>query len=204
MKEYVLSQSALTKDPRFPQNDPENKRYRRRILAEGDSWFSLGSVPAENMLLELDFPERTVIVNIAKPGDEIVRMGDPNRAKVFKRLVAGIKSKSYVWDVILLSGGGNDLIDCVGDILKAGNSVDACIRQSVLQDCMRAIGLGYRSLASMRDAPGSRNTNCPMIGHTYDYLTPRNAPALCFAARYSSMRLMAARRARSGSVTSLR
>ncbi len=181
MQARVISHGAITKDPRFPGNDPDDKRYKRRLLAEGDSWFSMGGVPVENLLLELDFPEPTIVVNIAEPGDEIVKMSDPKHAKVFKRLVAGGRF-AYQWHAIMLSGGGNDLIDRVGDILRAGASADACINQTKLRECMTSISEAYRKLAAIRDG-SELNAQCPLVVHTYDYPTPRDAPALFFGSK---------------------
>ena len=182
MKARLISQGAITKDDRFPDNDPDDKRFKRRLLAEGDSWFSLGSVPYENLLMELDFPERTIIVNIAEPGDEIVRMASPRHVKDFKALVAR-KQTAYQWDAILLSGGGNDVIDRAGDIIRSGATADACINQTQLRACMADISAGYRALAEARDSANSPNHGARMIAHTYDHTTPRNAPALFFGSR---------------------
>ncbi|MBX9964036.1 MAG: hypothetical protein K2Y35_13315 [Burkholderiales bacterium] len=182
MKPYVLAHGAVTKDQRYPGNDPDDKRYKRRYLAEGDSWFSLGGVPYENLLMELDLPARAVIVNIAESGDEIVRMASPSRVKAFTRLVVR-KATAYEWDAILLSGGGNDLIDRAGAILRSGSTVDACINQTELAKCMREVATAYRALAEIRDGANSVNAGVPMIAHTYDYPTPRNAPALFFGSK---------------------
>ena len=182
MKINLLAHGAVTKDQRFPGNDPDDKRYKRRYLAEGDSWFSLGGVPYENLLMELDLPERSVVVNIAEPGDEIVRLASPAHVKVFTRLVAK-KSTAYDWNAILLSGGGNDLIDRAGLILRPGATADECINQTELGKCMREIAAGYRALAEIRDASNSPNAGVTMIAHTYDYPTPRNAPALFFGSK---------------------
>ena len=139
-------------------------------------------MPYENLLLELDLPERAVIVNIAEPGDEIVRMASPSRVKVFTRLVVK-KATAYKWNAILLSGGGNDLIDRADAILRRGSTVEECINQAELGRCMRDIAGAYRTLAEIRDDQRSENAGVPMIAHTYDYPTPRNAPALFFGSK---------------------
>ncbi|MFN0318358.1 MAG: hypothetical protein ACKVQA_25315 [Burkholderiales bacterium] len=178
MKANVIVHGAITKDPRFPGNDPDDKKYKRKLLAEGDSWFSMGSIPVENLLLALEFETPAIVVNIAEPGDEIVKMADPRRVKLFQRLV-GPGQFAYSWTAILLSGGGNDLIDQAPDILRSGNTVAACINQTQLRQCMSSIAGAYRALAAIRDQ-STKNAQCPMIVHTYDFPTPRNAPALFF------------------------
>lgn len=78
-------------------------RFARRYLAEGDSWFSLGGLTG-NLLMALDAPD-VLIVNCAYPGDTLAELG----GSLFKRMLrasAGVP----VWDGILLSGGGNDLL----------------------------------------------------------------------------------------------
>ncbi|MBM3394897.1 MAG: hypothetical protein FJY37_09745 [Betaproteobacteria bacterium] len=138
MKARVIAHSAITMDARFPGNNPDDKRFKRKLLAEGDSWFSMGGVPVENLLFELDFPSPAIVVNIAEPGDDIVRMADPKRVKLFQRLV-GLGRFAYKWDAILLSGGGNDFIDQASEILRTGDTVAACINQTRLRECMGKI-----------------------------------------------------------------
>ena len=75
-------------DKRFPERDPESRLYKRRILAEGDSWFTVGSVPGSNVLFHVQTGVPTALVSIAKPGDTIVRMGDPERMLQLERLLA--------------------------------------------------------------------------------------------------------------------
>jgi hypothetical protein len=189
MKAKIIPHGEVTLDTRFPENNPDNPRYKRRLLAEGDSWFSMGSVPFENVLLELDFPERTIVVNIAEPGDEIVKMARPDRVKIFRQLVA-VKKFAFDWHAILLSGGGNDLIERAGDILRAGDTADACINQAELRRCMKDIADAYRALGAIRDADKSPNAGKPIITHTYDLPTPRDSPALFFGSRIRGPWLM--------------
>lgn len=87
----------------------------RKILAEGDSWFTLSGIPPYNLLLALRFPRPTRIVNCAMPGDTIKSMSQISGNRCLRQALSrwgGIR-----WDLILLSGGGNDLIDRADDIL---------------------------------------------------------------------------------------
>ena len=86
--------------------------FGRRLLAEGDSWFTLSAlkVPqASNLLYGLSFQTSTAIVNCAYPGDTlkdmVVGLCDPR----FDRLLRVPPYASY-WEGLLLSAGGNDLI----------------------------------------------------------------------------------------------
>ena len=45
-----------------------------RILAEGDSWFSIGGFPGSNLLFPLRLPRPAILVSLAQPGDTIRRM----------------------------------------------------------------------------------------------------------------------------------
>ena len=49
--------------------------FGRRLLAEGDSWFTIGSLnllQTSNLLKELEFKTSTAIVSCAYPGDTLV------------------------------------------------------------------------------------------------------------------------------------
>jgi hypothetical protein len=86
--------------------------YERKLLAQGDSWFSVGALPptrTTRVLAELRLLRSTVIVNCAKPGAVLHHMTKTTTEQAFLRLLSG--TIAMKWDAILLSGGGNDLID---------------------------------------------------------------------------------------------
>lgn len=88
--------------------------YERRCLAQGDSWFSVGAIPptrTTRLLAELKLLRSTVIVNCARPGAILHRMTNTTTEQNFLRLLRG--RTAWKWNVILLSGGGNDLIEAV-------------------------------------------------------------------------------------------
>jgi hypothetical protein len=91
---------------------PDFNSYGAVFLAEGDSWFTLGTLnPAKNsnLLFEMEFPQRCAAVNCAHPGDTLRRMVQMNRDPLFVQLLAGARARA--WSGLLLSAGGNDLID---------------------------------------------------------------------------------------------
>lgn len=103
-------------DPnRFDKPDSSGDDWEsisRRLLAQGDSWFSIGSLlprPFANLLHTMTLREATLVVNCGKPGAELVRMVDSTRARDFRRLLHG--NAAPRWAAILVSGGGNDLIE---------------------------------------------------------------------------------------------
>lgn len=89
--------------------------YERSLLAQGDSWFSLGALPptrTTRVLAALRLLRSTVIVNCARPGAVLHRMTDTTKEQFFPRLLAGPRALQR--DAILPSGRGNDLIDARG------------------------------------------------------------------------------------------
>lgn len=104
----------------FTPNDPpqlgELPGFGRRFLAEGDSWFTLGTLTLgqmTNVLLELQFEQRNAVMSCAYPGDTLQHMVDGINDPDFDRALwnrAGGNFASF-WEGIILSAGGNDLID---------------------------------------------------------------------------------------------
>lgn len=163
--------------------DPDDIQFKYRILAEGDSWFSLRGIPTSNLLVTLDLPGQAIIVSYAQPGDTIRMMGDMVKNEGVKRMTG--KKFGYDWHAILLSGGGNDLIDDAKRIIKkstGGNSnvPAAYCDESALQQTLLDVSNGYTQIVKWRDRKGSTCPGCPIITHTYDWTTPRNAPARFF------------------------
>ena len=169
----------------FPIGD-----FERRCLAQGDSWFSIGAWPpflTTNLLLELDGLERgTCIVNCASPGRTLRRMVDNIRSNVFRRLLAD----NFGWDAILVSGGGNDLIEALGSedpdprlrlLARRDEWDDPAAGASrylskpgwlTFSDHLRAV---FEELALARDAGAAAGV--PIVMHTYDIAVPRPSPA---------------------------
>jgi lysophospholipase L1-like esterase len=94
------------------------------------------------------------------------------------------------WDGILLSGGGNDFIEEAKHILLkktqrpvgAWDPADFC-DQARIRALVNEIQRSYRRIAALRDRPTGPGTRIPILTHTYDYATPRNAPARFFFQR---------------------
>jgi hypothetical protein len=158
--------------------------YALRLLAEGDSWFSLGSLPPKNLLFELGFTESTLVLNLAYPGDEVARMF--RRMTDFGDEFAGWMTmrSTWRWDAILLSGGGNDLIAALPYLLRddVDGDVDPghpqrAIDGAALDRLLGYLTESYTGFVNVRDRPGSPNAGVPMFTHTYDYPTPNEAPA---------------------------
>ena len=165
-----------------PGLDPDSGEFRYRILAEGDSWFTLGGLPTSNLLFTLRVPDTAIIVNCAMPGDTIRHMAEIASNRELQAACSG--RFGYSWDAILLSGGGNDLIDRVRAILSPPEDrlaepaapEDYC-DETALQSLLADVTDGYRSIVALRDVPGSSCPGAPVIAHRYDWVTPRNSPA---------------------------
>jgi lysophospholipase L1-like esterase len=160
--------------------NPDDRDYAWRFLAEGDSWFTIGAIPSSNLLYELRLKKRAIILNLGYPGDTISNISQLSANTEFTRRLAHPNWQSD-WNAILLSGGGNDLIDTAADIIRskpAGtgkNAVDY-VNSAALNDLKHTVQAGYRKIVALRDS-SNRNKGKPVIVHTYDYPTPRPAPA---------------------------
>jgi len=180
MNPHVISR--LDVNPIIPEYDPDDQQFELKILAEGDSWFSLRGIPTSNLLNTLEFEVKTIVVSCAKPGDTIRKMSQMKKSDGFKTMTSS--KLGYEWDAILLSGGGNDIINKARKIIKsasnASSNPETYCNTSVLQDTLDKITNGYEQLVRWRDRTDSICPECPIITHTYDYPTPRNSPSRFF------------------------
>ena len=87
-----------------------NARNPKRILAEGDSWFAyprrfFAFGDASNVVQVLGKKKTYVILTTASNGDEaVIMMSGDQKFSLMKKL------KHIEFDVILFSGGGNDIV----------------------------------------------------------------------------------------------
>lgn len=166
--------------------------FERRYLAQGDSWFSIGSIPpglTSNVLDEMHLSLSAVAVNCAFPGAKLVHMAETTSAPQFLRLLKG--RLALRWDAILLSGGGNDLIDAAGvgpeqppnlRLLATPQERGPNPQQpddylspsgwSTFSTHLRAV---FDGLVAARDR--DKNRRVPLVFHTYAPLMPRPSQA---------------------------
>ena len=74
-------------DSLFHGTTPPLGDYGRRLLAEGDSWFTIGTIrlpQSSNVLQEFEFSRSTAIVTAAYPGDTMKRMVDGGERSVLR------------------------------------------------------------------------------------------------------------------------
>ncbi len=105
-----MKSDLFTPDDLRRDNPPPLSDYGWRLLAEGDSWFSITSTGrfSSNLLAEMDVARSSAIVNCAAPGAKLQRMVDRRADARCAQLLNG--SQARYWDALLLSAGGNDLI----------------------------------------------------------------------------------------------
>jgi hypothetical protein len=181
----VITWNELDPGSAQPGTDPDF--FDLHLLAEGDSWFTLGGIPTSNYLFNLRFHENTMIVNCGTFGDTIKHMADLTDNPDFRAALSA--QDGLPWHALLLSGGGNDLIDEARNIIlplasrpamAMPNPEDYCDPTQLAQ-LVSTVQTGYQTLVGLRDAPGSPAQDQPVITHTYDFPTPRNAPARFFS-----------------------
>ncbi len=151
------------------------------FLAEGDSWFTVSGFPAYNLLFELRFNKSAVIVNCGMPGDTIKHMAQIEKNRSLRE---ALSAGARCWDGILLSGGGNDLIEEIDDIVLPKNRRPSVVSdpsqycdQARLNNLVVEVQRSFRNIAALRDREGGPGKGVPIFVHTYDYVAPRNAPA---------------------------
>jgi lysophospholipase L1-like esterase len=160
------------------------------MLAEGDSWFSFGSLLGNNLLNRLAFTRSTLVTNTARPSDTLAHVVDWWRDPAFATLIAGGRRGRQGWafDAILLSGGGNDLIDAIDDRLVdqqllrrlPPGSDPASPADCIHPEAWAAFETYLRTnfaMVSQLAAGSAQNAATPIFVHTYDYPTPNDAPA---------------------------
>ncbi|MCP5265878.1 MAG: hypothetical protein H6934_07185 [Burkholderiaceae bacterium] len=175
----VIQFDALDAGVVFPE------QFDARFIAEGDSWFSLNALPmnfftADNLLNHLRFPGSALIAQMANPGDTIRRMSDWTRNPAFRQALRHGYGPGV--DGILVSGGGNDLIDAAPRLLRRfgpGVTEDplSFIDAGAMQLLRNYLHEGYARIVEWRDAPGSATRDVPIFLHCYDRVVPRDAPA---------------------------
>ena len=173
---------------------PPIEQFALRFLAQGDSWFSIGAMPpwlTTNLFDRLSLNVSSCAVNCAAPGLKLRRMTDSTHARNFLNLLNGKVARK--WSGLLLSGGGNDVIEATQSppqtaadkrlLATSGEWGDASLggERYVSVDGWRTFShhliAVFEELIAERDKAGSLNQGIPIFLHTYDLATPRNASA---------------------------
>lgn len=154
-----------------------------QIFAEGDSWFDYPPFPLKGGVIpRLELLIGVPILNLAKAGDEVRYMlGVEERKILVKHLTNGCPAGGP-WDVLLFSGGGNDIVDnpmalWVKDWDPALPAAQH-IHQPRFDSAMSLVRAGYEDLITLRDR---LSPNTRLVFHAYDYAIP-DGRGVCFNA----------------------
>lgn len=160
--------------PRLAKTFGEARAFRPlQILAEGDSWFDYPALARGGLIPRLEAKLGVPILNLAKAGDEVRYMlGVEQRERLAKELQRGCPAGGP-WDLLLFSGGGNDVVDnpmalWLRDFvpgLPARDHVHAK-RYSAVLALVRA---GYEDLIELRDR---LSPDTQLVFHAYDFAIP--------------------------------
>jgi hypothetical protein len=172
--------------------------FSHRFLAQGDSWFSIGALPpmlTTNLLMEMNFADSACAVNYAQPGAEAAQMVSPSATWVFNPTFV-FSMQQTEWDGILMSLGGNDLIDAIQAQWQDASThtlLDRSLRLLLTPsewgpqaDVSRFLSVEgwqtfrlhlhdvFGNLVALRDRNGSKSAGKPLFFHSYHYTQPRN------------------------------
>jgi hypothetical protein len=161
--------------PEGEEAAPEGESFvPLQIFAEGDSWFDY-PVPffGGGIITRLENRLGVPILNLAKAGDEVRYMlGVEERILLIEHLTNGCPAGGP-WDVLLFSGGGNDVVDnpmalWIKDWDPALPPIDL-IHKSRFDSALALVRAGYEDLIALRDelSPGSH-----LVFHDYDFAIP--------------------------------
>ena len=174
---------------------------RIKLLAQGDSWFAF-PLPAvggpRNLIDAISTTKKTVAIDISISGDTAENMAQGDRLAQFSRILNGaIGHKPIEVAAILLSAGGNDLIDRMADLVgtvarrvrrKAGAGLTEEQSRQIHEETMALLGRGsavqiyedvihhITQLIAVRK--GGPNASLPVVLHGYCHVTPRDSPAI--------------------------
>jgi hypothetical protein len=145
-----------------------------QILAEGDSWFDY-PVPffGGGIIPRLEHRLGVPILNLAKAGDEVRYMlGVEERAVLVESLTNGSPAGGP-WDVLLFSGGGNDIVGnpmalWVDDWNPAVPPVGH-IKKPRFDAALELVRAGYEDLIALRD---QLSPHTMLVFQGYDFALP--------------------------------
>lgn len=173
--------------PNGDSTGPDMAQFAQHFLAQGDSWFSLGSLTRiTNLLQHLKLQRSAIAVNCAQPGAKLSHMTDTTSQPVFKALLT--ERFGQKWDAVLISGGGNDIIGALGQspsnkpaerlLLKPDEWTSTAGAARYLSED------GWKLLCKHLDEVMAHffghlgtdiNRDTPVLMHTYDFATPRQS-----------------------------
>jgi hypothetical protein len=145
-----------------------------QVFAEGDSWFDY-PIPlfGGGIIPRLEDRLGVPILNLAKAGDEVrYILGVEERLLLIKHLTQGCPAGGP-WDVLLFSGGGNDIVDNPMALWVKDWDVSvppaALIHKQRFATAVALVHAGYEDLIELRD---KLSPNTHLVFHGYDFAIP--------------------------------
>jgi hypothetical protein len=151
-----------------------------QILAEGDSWFDYPAFIGGGIIPRLAGRLGVPILNLAKAGDEVRYMLGVEERLVLADQLSGGSPAGGPWDVVLFSGGGNDIVgnpmalwvkDFNPAIPPASN-----INQPRFDAALALVRAGYEDLITLRD---QLSPQTHLVFQGYDFPIP-DGRGICF------------------------
>lgn len=175
---------SYTSDSRIFEKWVNERKDAKKILAEGDSWFSyprrffVFGKPS-NIIDHLEDKDDLLIYSTASPGDELMSMvSGEQKFSMIKRLAHND------FDFLLFSGGGNDIVGrydfdfFIKKNSKAKSWEDYLIKKR-LEIKLLQIKTTYELLCELVKQY-SKNKSIKIITHTYDFAIPMKTGYLLF------------------------
>lgn len=145
-----------------------------QILAEGDSWFEY-PIPffGGGIVPRLEDRLGVPILNLALAGDEVRYMLGVEQRKILTEHLSKGCPAGGPWDVLLFSGGGNDVVDNPMALwIKDWDpnlSPAQHINQQRFDSALALVRAGYEDLIVLRD---KLSPSTHLVFHGYDFAIP--------------------------------
>jgi len=161
--------------PRSEEAAPETESFvPLQIFAEGDSWFDY-PVPffGGGIIPRLENRLGVPILNLAKAGDEVRYMLGVEEPIILTEQLTNGCPAGGPWDVLLFSGGGNDVVDnpmamWIRDWDPALPPTDL-INKPRYQTALALVRAGYEDLIELRN---KITPSTYLVFHDYDFAIP--------------------------------
>ena len=154
-----------------------------QILAEGDSWFDYPPFAFKGGLVpRLERRLGVPILNLAKAGDEVRFMLGVQQYRLLSTHLGNGCPAGGAWDVLLFSGGGNDIVDNPMALWikdwDATQPPEAHLHAQRFAAALALVRAGYEDLIALRDR---LSPTTGLVFHGYDFAIP-DGRGVCFNA----------------------
>lgn len=145
-----------------------------RIFAEGDSWFDYKAFILRGGLIpRLQKRLGVPILNLARAGDEVRNMLGVKERQVLTTQLANGYQPGKPWDVLLFSGGGNDIVgDPMAlwvDEFNPAVPAEQLLNEQRFTAALRLVQSAYEDLIQLRNR---HSPSTLLILHSYDFAIP--------------------------------